>query len=114
MRFDLTRPCASCPFRSDIHFGLRPARVREILGADSFACHKTVDYDEDGDGRVKNNSQHCAGVLWILHKENRPNQLMRIAGRLRLWDPASLDPTAPFYASAKAAIKGQHAHVRPR
>ncbi len=54
MRFDLTRPCADCPFRSDTPpFGLAPERVREILGggehnhgfpAVSFPCHKTIEY----------------------------------------------------------------------
>jgi hypothetical protein len=112
VRFDLTRPCGRCPFRSDIRFGLRPARVLEILRdrrgfpAPSFACHKTVDYDAD-QPRVPPDAQHCAGVLAILHREGRPNDMMQIAERLGIWDPASLDPTAPFYDSTDAAIAGQ-------
>jgi hypothetical protein len=33
--------------------------------------------------------------------------MMQIAERLGIWDPASLDPTAPFYDSTDAAIAGQ-------
>jgi len=53
MRFDLVRPCANCPFRSDKPFFMKRERVLEILGdrhgkrwwpATSFVCHKTIDY----------------------------------------------------------------------
>lgn len=119
MRFDLTKPCGNCPFRNDrMPFGLRPGRVREILGgkphgrnwwpAFSFACHKTVDYDEEVEqGTVMHDSQHCAGVMIILHRENRWNDAMQIANRLGLWNPAHLDMNAPVYATTDEAIQGQ-------
>jgi hypothetical protein len=115
MRFDLTRPCGDCPFRSDKQFGLLPERVRGILGggkgkswwpACSFPCHKTIIYG-DGDAVIPETAQQCAGVMAILHRENRPNDAMQIAERLGLWDPSKLDPDAPFYPSTRAAIKGQ-------
>lgn len=43
----------------------------------------------------------------ILHREGRPNDAMQIAERFGLWKPATLDPTAPFYESTEAAIRGQ-------
>jgi len=115
MRFDLVRPCGDCPFRSDLHFGLRPGRVREILGggkgskrwwpASSFPCHRTINY---GDGDViPPTAQQCAGVMIILIREGRPNDAMQIAERLRMFDPAKLDMSAPVYQSTQAAIKGQ-------
>jgi hypothetical protein len=117
MKFDLTHPCGDCPFRSDKSFHLRPERVREILGGDrgrrwwpasSFPCHKTIEYTDDGAAiRVPPTAQQCAGVMAILHREKRPNDAMQIAERLGLWNPASLDPTAAFYESTKAAIEGQ-------
>lgn len=120
MRFDLTRPCGNCPFRSDRPFHMRPDRVRQILGgardrrwwpAQSFPCHKTIIYGEDENGNEKTtipaSAQQCAGVMAILHREERPNDAMQIAERLGLWDPATLDPTAPFYQSTQAAIDGQ-------
>lgn len=117
MRFDLTRPCGDCPFRSDRPFHLRPDRVREILGntrkgarrwwpAQSFPCHKTIEYTDDGTV-IPDTAQQCAGVMAILHRENRPNDAMQIGERFGLWDPATLDPTAPFYESTQAAIDGQ-------
>src|SRR6188768_4485028 len=53
MRFDLTTPCKDCPFRADITFYLGPNRVRSILHSlfaedATFACHKTVLHDDDG------------------------------------------------------------------
>jgi hypothetical protein len=120
MRFDLTRPCGNCPFRCDKPFHMRPDRVREILGGErgkawwpaaSFPCHKTIIYGEDelGDEQITipDSAQQCAGVMAILHRENRPNDAMQIAERLGLWKPSTLDPTAPFYKSTEDAIKGQ-------
>ena len=115
MKFDLTKPCGNCPFRKDRAFGLTEERVLEILGggkghwwpADSFACHKTIDYSKKDSGRVLSSSQQCAGVMAILLKEGKPNTAMQIAERLKLWDPSRLDPTAPFYESTQAAIDGQ-------
>ena len=115
MRFDLTRPCGNCPFRRDRPFHLRPERVRDILGggkrrrwwpADSFPCHKTIEYFDAGT-IIPETAQQCAGVIAILHREGRPNTAMQIAERLGLWKPAALDPDAPFYQSTQAAIDGQ-------
>jgi hypothetical protein len=121
MRFDLTTPCGNCPFRNDRGpFGLRADRVREILGggrgkawwpAASFVCHRTVDYALDDDGYLRSgasdpNVQQCAGVMLILHRENRPNDAMQLAERLRVWDPTKLDADAPVYRSTADAIEG--------
>ena len=119
MNFDLVRPCDNCPFRNDRHpFGLRPDRVREILGGGrgrahwpcaSFPCHKTVDYgagDDDSDV-IPATAQQCAGVMIILHRENRHNDAMQLGQRLGFFDPMRLDMTAPVYELTEAAIKGQ-------
>lgn len=118
MRFDLTRPCANCPFRSDRgHFGLRADRVRQILGggngrewwpASSFPCHKTVDYGAGENGRdvIGPDAQRCAGVMLILYRENRPNDAMQLGERFGLFDPSKLDAGAPVYRSTAAAIEG--------
>lgn len=122
MRFDLTSPCGDCPFRSDKPFHLSPERVRQILGggdhwwpAASFPCHRTIIYGDDENGdttTIPPSAQQCAGVMAILHRENRPNDAMQVVERWGLWNPAALDPTAPFYASTEDAIRGQEAMVR--
>ena len=123
MRFDLTRPCGNCPFRSDRPFHLNPERVRGILGGDrhgqwwpaeSFPCHKSIIYTDDGETITPDSAQQCAGVMGILHRENRPNTAMQLAERLGLWSPKSLDQTAPFYESTAAAIRGQFSPARKR
>jgi hypothetical protein len=111
MDFDLKRPCANCPFRTDIPPFLRPARAKEILDVliqqqGTFACHKTVDYSgEDGAARRSDSEKHCAGATILLEKIGRPNQLMRIAERLRMYDPKQLDMSAAVFDSPAAMIK---------
>lgn len=102
--YRLKRPCANCPFRSDRPPFLSHDRAQEIAedleaGA-TFYCHKTLDYD-DFEGTVKPVSQSCAGSLITMEREERPNQIMRIAERLRLYDRRTLDMDSPVYDSLK-------------
>lgn len=100
MRYDLTTPCAQCPFRSDITPFIRPERAQEILSGDAFACHKTL----DAEGRIHDASQHCAGVLIILEHDETPHQMMRICERIGLYDRRKLRMDAPVYQGADEAI----------
>lgn len=124
MKFDLTTPCNECPFRNDGHpFGLAEERVWEILGGNddhpwptpSFACHKTCAYDNSGNGRSHYKTQQCAGVMIILTREDRFNDIMQVAERLGVWRRSDLDMSAPVYASAAEAariIPGPYARSR--
>jgi hypothetical protein len=91
--FKLTRPCATCPFRKDLggKFGLRTERLRQIAAGPAFQCHKTVDYEESFEGDPGDNPQQCAGLMSILHREGRPNQIMQVGQRLGHFDPQKLD-----------------------
>ena len=107
--YRLTKPCATCPFRTDVRPYLRPDRVDEMeadLERGEFSCHKTVRYDsmrEDDDGepdfrtRDRRGEAHCAGALILLEKLERPSQMMRIAERLRMYDARRLDMDAPVF-----------------
>lgn len=109
MSYKLTRPCAHCPFRSDIAPYLMAARVREIergLERGEFSCHETLDDDawqDDDEGEPEYNpsgqEEHCAGALILLEKLDRPSQMMRIAERLGLYDRRKLDMNAPVFDS---------------
>lgn len=91
--FDLTRPCVDCPFRKDraALFDLPAERIREIAEAPAFQCHKTVDYSGDAP-RAGDRAQQCAGLMAILRREGRPNQIMQVGERLGAFDPEALDP----------------------
>lgn len=109
MKMDLIRPCADCPFRTDIRPYLRPRRVQEITGAllyagSAFSCHKTNDYDEDGAPVEHDNSQHCAGAMIFLRHQDRPNQVMQVAERLKIHDPTRLDMEAPVYTGREEMV----------
>ena len=110
--FDLKRPCVTCPFRKGQgeRFRLHPDRISEIVEAQAFQCHKTVDYDaDDRAGRAGDRPQQCAGLMAVLHREGRPNQIMQVAERLTDFDPAGLDPAGEAYQSLADA---RRAHER--
>lgn len=96
MKFDLTKPCKECPFRTDRPGYLRADRVEEItdalLGGQTFQCHKTI--------RAGVEDQHCAGALVFLEANERPNQMMRIMERLGAYDRNKLDMDGPVFVDA--------------
>lgn len=109
MRFDLTRPCKDCPFRTDIRPYLHPERAREIAEymtkeGKTFPCHKTVTYDGPRD---RSKEQHCAGALIFAENTGgvERNQMLRIAMRLRIFDPEALDTTSPVYRSVEDMVR---------
>jgi len=112
VKFDLRSPCVTCPFRTDVVPFLHPDRAAEILHAithdKDFICHKTVHHDsESGDHIPHPGEQHCAGALIFLERLGRPNQMMRIAERLRFYDRKQLRMDSPVFATARAMIKAQ-------
>jgi hypothetical protein len=108
MNYDLTKPCADCPFRKEGGILLRRARIMDIAAAvtsnpgTTFSCHKTVqhhdvDDDDDASDRIPGaDEQHCAGALLFAKKQNALGfpQMQRIAMRLRLFDPNALTTEA--------------------
>lgn len=109
MKFELTRPCAKCPFRNDIKPYLLSARIAEIteglLGDLTFSCHETNSEDDDGDTVETKDSQHCAGALIFLEKLDRPNQMMRIAERMGFYDRHKLDMDSPVFDNPECMIE---------
>jgi hypothetical protein len=124
MRFNLTSPCSNCPFRSDRPFPLLRGKVLEIRDAlqeRTFACHKTVDYDQyneledqEGDETVVASGpshrspklQHCAGALILKERLGERGQMAQIAERLGLYHPERLDLEAPVYETWDAMLVG--------
>lgn len=101
MDFDLKKPCPNCPFLNNIRGYLRKARIRQIEGSlvrGSFPCHKTVEWDSEGENTVNDREQHhCAGALILLEKLNRPSQMMRVMERIGCYDRTKLDMGAPVF-----------------
>ncbi|MGF0347648.1 hypothetical protein ACQR3P_28825 [Rhodococcus sp. IEGM1300] len=92
MNFNMKTPCKECPFRPDsiTHKTLSEGRLEDIVetlrDGGTFQCHKSIPDDVE--------SQHCAGALILLEREDNPSQMMRIAERLRCYDPRALDMDA--------------------
>lgn len=100
MKYDMTKPCKKCPFVVANKFPLSKARKKEIMRSiylqdQSFPCHETTEEYEDENGGIDliatKRSQHCAGAMIVLEKAGKPNQMMRIAERLRVYDHTKLD-----------------------
>lgn len=90
--FDLKRPCVNCPFRKGQGhlFQLPSERLKEIVEGIAFQCHKTLEFTEDGENNHGDNPQQCAGLMAVLHKEGRHNQIMQIAERTGFLNPDDL------------------------
>lgn len=89
MKFDLKKPCKDCPFinGSSTNVTLAEGRlkgiVEDIRNDMSFICHKTIN-------KQCREQQHCACAMIFLERENRPNQMMRIAERIGCYDHKKL------------------------
>lgn len=103
--FDLKRPCANCPFRKGQGslFSLNPERLAGVLDGPAFQCHKTVDYLKETP-RPGERPQQCAGLMAVLHRSDRPNQIMQVASRLGALDLDTLDPDGVAYSSWDEAV----------
>lgn len=106
--FDLKRPCKTCPFRAKAGgtFGLTAKRLEGIITGTAFQCHNTVDYEYFDDERKRQGKkpQQCAGLMSLLHREGKSNNIMQIAERLGAFDPEKLDHSE-VYPSIRACFK---------
>lgn len=98
--YGIIRPCARCPFRTDVDGYLAPERAHEIatnlLDGCEFHCHQTTEYDEKSDEMISGEgARFCGGALIMLERMGAPNQMMRIAERLGIYDPERLDDGTP-------------------
>lgn len=109
--FKLHKPCAKCPFRTDVPGYLSRARANEIVTAITtkdavFWCHETTvaSEEDDGDMVATKSSQHCAGATILLEKIDRPNQMMRICERIRQYDRTKMDMAAPVFDTPRQFV----------
>ncbi len=126
MKFDQAAPCGNCPFRREGHIPLRVARARDIAESQlsdrgaTFTCHKTTVGSEDGSCRVDGpKAQHCAGALIFQLKNENMTQMVRIAGRLGMFDPDKLMANEVAVASVfddldEMVAAHEAAHDRPK
>ena len=98
--YALTEPCNACPFLNtpNMKQGFTLRRLREFADNGEFHCHKTCGTTEDDDGFDEftpiEGSKVCAGMLIFNVKRGSFNQMMRISGRLGLFDPSKLNMKA--------------------
>lgn len=106
MNYGLVRPCAHCPFRSDIPGYLRRSRAEQIVAGlrdprgGEFPCHETMPRTDSPIDKA----MVCAGSLLVTERDQGPNQMHRICERLNLYDPSKLDREAPCFNSFEEFI----------
>ena len=99
MKYTMTTPCNACPFLNtpNMKRGFTLARLKEFA-ANEFPCHQTASVIEDEDGNdeyhANEKSLHCAGALIFNEKRGQANQMMRICGRIGMYDASRLDMEA--------------------
>lgn len=106
----LVRPCTNCPFRNDKPFYLGRRRRIEIAeslrrGAE-FSCHKTTVQGDNDEVVRSGDEKFCAGAMIVLEKSEGPNQMMRIAERLGMYDYSKLKMESPVYDSLEEFCEG--------
>src|SRR6185437_3565262 len=80
--------CADCPFghspkQAHMRKSLRPGRFKEICQSVFqgfvFSCHKTTEFDDDGEHVPKPDERECAGAIEFrrIARENREQALRR-------------------------------------
>ncbi|MCK5651760.1 MAG: hypothetical protein KAJ42_10300 [Gemmatimonadetes bacterium] len=102
MKYELKKPCKTCPFVIAHKFPLRPDRIEEIRDCRAtFSCHNTVDYDaeedvydEEGVGnpyRSTKGEQHCFGFLVVCWADwGGFDQMQAMAARAGMFKPEEL------------------------
>ncbi|MYH29403.1 MAG: hypothetical protein F4137_11225 [Acidobacteria bacterium] len=73
MRFDLTEPCAQCPFRRKSCPGwtgpFEPSGLLEAVRERPFPCHRTISHDGQ---RIEDDTlQSCAGAAIFLNNSGQ-------------------------------------------
>ena len=109
MEMNMTSPCKTCPFRTDVTPFLNAERVEEITNAllndRSFSCHSSNEFDDDG--KVTKEAEHCAGAVIFLEKQGRCNQWMRWMERLGMYDHTKMKMDSPVFDCAEDMIEAQ-------
>lgn len=91
MKYTMTSPCEDCPFLKKM-IGFSLLRLNQFAQC-AFPCHKTAS-NIKGQFHANEKSVHCAGALIFLEKREMPNQMMRIAERLGMYDHTKLNMEA--------------------
>jgi hypothetical protein len=98
MRFDVTVPCKSCPFRRRGKHVVRLGRfrVREVAGnmlninGKTFSCHNACHGERDDDGvgyHPAVTDIHCAGALIFAERNGVRSTPLQLAERFGLYEP---------------------------
>ena len=88
MKYNLTEPCAECPFLIGSGFTYRSLAEH---ASGEFACHKACVVEDGVYVARSNKTPHCAGALIFLEKQDKPHQMMRICERLGVYDRTKLN-----------------------
>jgi len=105
MKYEMTRPCNTCPFRNDGgRLYVDPDRLRSFARGE-FVCHETAEVEEDdeygcgGDFVAVPESQHCAGALIFYENADWRNLMTDVMITAGKYDPSKLKMDSPVFKS---------------
>lgn len=97
MNFTMKIPCDECPFsRGPSAIRIDKNRAKEISAmmldsqGGTFPCHKSVEWDDEGEHVQRSQDTHCAGALIFAEKNQNATQMMRICERIGSYNAAEL------------------------
>ena len=100
MNFDLHKPCANCPFRTDCPpawLGHERAEgiAEAVAGGNTFRCHKTLEEAP----------RMCAGALLVTRRDQGGfSGAISLACAVGWLEPDRLDEGAPVFSSLEEFI----------
>jgi hypothetical protein len=102
--YKMTKPCDNCPFRRSGGVRLTRARLLGIVNAEGvFPCHKTTGVC----GTKPAEESMCAGFMCFRENIEQPNQLMRIAERVGMYDASKLQDRDQVFDNLDEALDAQ-------
>jgi hypothetical protein len=113
LRFDLKKPCNDCPFRKDAkwHGGVFKdlikyfdlSKKKELV----HTCHKTDPRSDSPEGqKYTGELQHCAGLLLMMHQNQRLIGPFQMAAWLKKqWDRDAMDTSVKVFKNMKEMVK---------
>jgi hypothetical protein len=111
MKYTMTQPCVTCPFRrNNVGFLTEGGATRiatDLINDRPFSCHQTDRTPQFVE------PQHCAGALIVLEKMQRPHLAMKLGHHLGLYDPSKLDVGHPHVFHNLKQFIYHHAHHLP-
>lgn len=91
MKWRMEEMCDNCPFahegagkqlRDSLRHGRWPEILHSLVDGKMFPCHKTVNYEEDSEGKIDKGTRACAGAIQWQQRNSLDPQYIQVLSRM--------------------------------